>query len=281
MFAIVFSLLAAVSYGVGDFFGAIASRKMHTVTVSFLGHIASSLVAGLGVLFVGGIWSGDGVFAGSTAGALEAVAFLVFYMAMARGKVAIIAPLVSVIYAIVPVVWAVFAGEALRSTGWFGILLGFLAIAFLAGGSENNDSAKPLGIIVILQATFAGVLWGFSTVALDFAPTDSGATPALAAGLTSFVILSLVMAFTPRSVRGNLKRDELLPSLLAGGLFGLANCLILEALATGQLALVGLLTALYPLSTVLLARFILKERLSIRQWSGIAMAIAAAMLISI
>ncbi len=55
----------------------------------------------------------------------------------------------------------------------------------------------------------------------------------------------------------------------------LANLLYLIATRSGPLSVVVTLASLYPASTVLLARVVLHERLSPRQWVGVACALIA------
>ena len=67
---------------------------------------------------------------------------------------------------------------------------------------------------------------------------------------------------------------------MAGGLLDmLANLLYLLATRQGPLTLVVTLSALYPASTVLLARVLLQERLSGRQWAGVSVALMAIVLL--
>ena len=294
MFAIAFSLIAALSYGIGDFFGALASRKLHPLSVSLVGHSASSIAAGIALLFIPSAWSTGGTWSGVIAGACEAVGFLVFYYVLAVGPVAIVAPMVSVIYAIVPVAWAVCAGSHLTPLAAAGVALGLASVVALSvapkGGAESDDELaaaaaagrKPgINLGLVLLATIGGVTWGFATVALDMAPTAAGASPAVAGALTALGLVAVAYVFARGRIRTRFTTDSVRNSMLSGGLFGFANAFILLALATGALALVGLLTAMYPLATVLLARFALKEHISRVQWFGIAGAVTAAALMSI
>lgn len=293
MLAVLFSLTAALSYGIGDFFGALAARKLHPVSVSVVGHAASTGAASLALVWIPSVWSATGTWSGVIAGACEAIGFLVFYYVLAVGPVAIVAPMVSVIYAVVPVVWAVCIGEPLSPLAATGVALGLAAVVALSiapkGGAESDEeraaaeaAGRKPGVNgwMIGLATVGGVTWGLATVALDVAPSESGATPAVAGAITALGIVLLVFAIMRKRISTPFTVASVRNSMLSGGLFGIANAFILLALVSGALALVGLLTAMYPLATVLLARFALKEHISKIQWLGIAAAIGAAALMS-
>ncbi len=55
---------------------------------------------------------------------------------------------------------------------------------------------------------------------------------------------------------------------------------LLEALSRGLLSLVSVITALYPVTTLLLARLVLGERVTGEQAVGLAVALTAIVLIS-
>lgn len=281
MFASLLSLIAAAAYGVGDFFGAIASRRTHPILVSFLGHIFYAVTAFLGLLLIQGQWSQGATWTGIATGASEALGFLVFYYALTLGRVAMVAPLVSVIYAIVPVVWGLGTGDQLSTAGWIGVVLGLLAVVALSmeSGEADGDEKKPLSVVLSLSL-IGGVMWGFSTVALSYAPDQSGMVPVFLAGLTAFALMALIVLATRKKMVEAYASDALAPSIWSGVLFGVANLFIITALRFGSLSLVGLLTALYPLATVFLARFILKEQIGRVQWFGIGLAVTAAALLS-
>ena len=281
MFAALLSLIAAAAYGVGDFFGAIASRKTHPILVSFIGHIFYAVTALLGLLLIQGQWSSAATWTGIATGASEALGFLVFYYALTLGRVAMVAPLVSVIYAIVPVAWGLGTGDQLSTDGWVGVGLGLLAVLALSmeSGVDSSEEKMPLAVVLIL-ALVGGVMWGASTVALSYSPADSGMVPVFLAGSTAFVLMGLIALATRKRLVATEDRSAIAPSVWSGVLFGVANLFIITALRFGSLSLVGLLTALYPLATVFLARFILKEQIGRVQWFGIGLAIVSAALLS-
>lgn len=70
-------------------------------------------------------------------------------------------------------------------------------------------------------------------------------------------------------------------ALLTGILGGVGNIAFFQALgAGGNASVVTPVTALFPMVTVLLALVVLKERLRLVQWAGLALAFAAIYLLS-
>ncbi len=81
----------------------------------------------------------------------------------------------------------------------------------------------------------------------------------------------------PRHIEGGSVRVH---TAVAGSLDALANLLYLLAIREGLLSVVSVLSALYPVTTVLLARIVLGERLQRVQQLGMAIALPAAALIA-
>jgi uncharacterized membrane protein len=76
----------------------------------------------------------------------------------------------------------------------------------------------------------------------------------------------------PRSVAG--------PAAMAGLIDAVANILALLALQQGLLSLVAAITSLYPASTLLLARLVLREKLRRVQVFGLVVAAVAVILMT-
>ena len=81
--------------------------------------------------------------------------------------------------------------------------------------------------------------------------------------------------------RAALKSRVLLTIFSAGALDATANILFTLASRTGSLTVVGVLTALYPLGTILLARLVLKEHVAATQKIGIALTLTASLLLAL
>jgi len=133
-----------------------------------------------------------------------------------------------------------------------------------------------------LLSVASGLSLGVSVVLLDLAPAGAGLVPAfidMAGGLvlvTGLAVAQWRAAWTAMTSW----RSHAAPAT-SGVLLGAANVLLVIALQHGDLAVVGVLISLYPLSTILLARLVDDEKPSILQWCGIAAALVASVLFGI
>jgi uncharacterized membrane protein len=96
------------------------------------------------------------------------------------------------------------------------------------------------------------------------------------------VVSLLVLPFGWRDRRRfRIARSALWLGIAAGLLGGISELSFLAALGHGgQLSVVAVLTALYPATTILLARFVLGERWNAVQAAGLVIAALAVALIS-
>ncbi len=90
----------------------------------------------------------------------------------------------------------------------------------------------------------------------------------------------LVAAFALRRSLGA-ARPSVPASAGAGALDSLANFAFLLAVRSGNLAVVAVITALYPAGTVLLARAVLAERIGTTQLAGLGLAAVAVALLAV
>jgi len=286
MLVVVLALIAALGYGVSDFYGAVAARRIGAVTATLASYGSGVVLIGLGSLVVPGAWSTGAVVFGAIAGVAVAFGFLAFYAAFSIGPVVSLAPLIAVLYTAVPVGWALGRGEQLPGVAWAGIGVGLLAVLALSvslpGEAERAEqrAARPAPKAIALGIV-AALGMGGSAVALDYAPKDSGLTPAFVESAVAVCVLMVVFSAIRRPPGGAADHRGVLVALGAGVLLAVGNGLFVLALQRGSLALVSVLVALYPLATVLLARIVFRERISRVQWIGVALAIIAAVLMGL
>jgi len=270
------ALLAAAGFGISDVTGAVAARRASALTVT-LGIQAVGMVALIPALWVvTGTRSPQALLIGGLAGGLGAIGLVIYLRAMAVGPIGVISPISALVGAGVPVGWGVvLLGEQVGPRQLTGILLGLLAVgavAYVPGSSIRSDGARS-----ILQALVAGAAFGLFFVALNASPPGSGLWPLV--GARSVAITVLLAAVL-------LRRRPLLPRgvgglvLVSGVGDILANALFLAATRVGLLSLVSLLTSLYPVVALMVARWWLQERLTTTQAGGVLAALLATALLA-
>jgi drug/metabolite transporter (DMT)-like permease len=277
--AVVLALASAVVYGASDFLGGLASRK-----ASVFGVVAVSQLAGLVALIALLPWLGGPAGAvdlawGAAAGLAGATGLVIFFRTLARGVMSVVAPVTAVTAAAVPVLVGLLGGEQIGVLSGLGILLALVAVVLVSaeGGLAALRGARPASIAPALAA---GAAVGVFFVFLDRTGDETGLTPLVAARVASVLLVVLVA----RAGRKPLAVGRAaLPLVLCSGVGDMtANALFLLATQQdAQLAIVGVLASLYPVSTVVLAQVVLRERLVPAQLAGLASAFVAVVMITL
>lgn len=279
---ILLSLVTAALYGSADFCGGLAAARERTSRV-LLGAHAIGLV-GIAVVawFAAEQFSWRDAGLGAAGGLWGLVGVLLLYRRLAEGPMHVVAPLSGVMSAATPALWGVAGGERLSGGAWVGVVLALGAIVLVSVGSER--SGAPVTPRVIVESLLSGIGFGAFFVFLAETTDEVAPWPVASARLTTVCVLLVVVVLVGRA------DDDGRPATPRTiGLWGLiawagladtgANATFLFATQHGDLAVVSVLSSLYPLSTVLLARVILGDRMSPRQFAGLAAAIAGTALI--
>jgi drug/metabolite transporter (DMT)-like permease len=275
LLAIALALGASLSWGLGDFLGGLKSRTLHVLTVLVL-----SQVAGLAAALVWVVASGDG-FPGWSATALAAAAgasgcigIATLYRGMAIGAMGIVAP-ISAVSAVIPFVVGVGSGERPSALQVGGILVALTGVAVASREPRAQGGGRAAGIgLALLAALGFGLFFAFADRA-----ADESVPYAVASARGTALVLSLAAALL---VGVSLRPGRsVLPALAAVGLCDVgANMLFSLATTRGFLSIVAVLSALYPVTTVVLAALVLHERVARTQRLGVAGALVGAALIA-
>lgn len=276
--SVVLALGAALSWGVSDFIGGVTSRR---VALNWV--LMCTQLVGLVIVLpfaLGRGWPGfDGVtilFAvgGSLAG-LVGIASL--YRAIALGVASIAAP-ISGTGAILPVAFGLVRGEPTSVLQDAGMVLALLGIVAASRTGEEQAHLGPDAGKGVAFAVLAAIGFGGFFILLHEASTRDVLWAVTIQRATGFGLLALI-ALVRRPACPPTWRDA--PRLVAvGTLDQSANVLYGFASTIGLVSLSSVLVSLYPMMTVLLARVVLKERMSLVQRSGVALAIAGAALVA-
>ena len=266
-----FALGASLSYGIADFVGALAARRASALTVT-LGMQTIGLLVLLPFLpFLPGQPSTAAIVIGAVSGTAGTAGLVIYLRAMAIGPIGVVSPLAAVSGAAVPVAWGAFVlGDELSSLQTFGVLLALVSVLVVAWVPGSAVGAADLrGVIGGLAS---GVLFGSFFIALDATPADSGMWPLVGARFASTIGVLLLLRLVSRPAH----LGAALPQVMFAGTMDMgANVLFLLATRGGLLSISALLSSLYPVVALLLARRVLKERLNPVQASGVVGALVA------
>jgi drug/metabolite transporter (DMT)-like permease len=273
--AVVYGLASAASWGAGDFTGGFASKRSSVYSVIVISQLVGALfLVGLTFALAESMPSLDNLILGGIAGLSGAIGLVALYTGLARGRMAIVAPVTAVVAAFFPVIVGIVSEglPAPRRLVGFGVAL--IAIWFLS--QAGNGSALRLNELAL--PTLAGLGFGLFYILIDQVSQAAILWPLVAARIASISMLSLFIA---------VRRQEKMPATnqlfivaLAGALDAGGNAFFALATQVGRLDISAVLASLYPAATVLLAWLILKERLVRQQWLGVVAALIALVLIA-
>jgi drug/metabolite transporter (DMT)-like permease len=234
---------------------------------------AAGLVALLPALaLVPGEWSLAAVGTGAAAGIAGVGGLLLYLRGLAAGPMGLVAPLSAVVGAGLPLAIGMLGGERPGPLAWVAIGVALVAIVLATAGARG-DAATGAGLALGLAA---GVGFGLFFIGVDAAPADSGLVPVLAGRLVSVPLLCA--AVLVRGKGGPLRSGGLM--VVGGAADALANVLFLLAARAGELGVSAVVVSLYPVVVVLLARFVLHERLTGAQLTSAGLALGASVLLA-
>ncbi len=269
--------MSSLSWGTADFLGGLASRRVGSLRVLSVSYPAGGvLITILALLFIPGVLSGDAFVVGIASGAVGAVGMGLLYAALSRGQMGIVSPITAVLSGAVPVVVGLLLGESLSPVVVAGIVTAGLAVILVSRESGPHKKTPTHAIVLAIASGLA--IGGYLSI-LGSAPENSGIWVATIGRWFSSALVIVALLMTLRRGRGDSSKSAAFPwnlALAAGALDALANAVFQLAAQRGLLAIVAVIGSLYPAATVLLARFLLHERMSRVQLTGVVLALFAA-----
>jgi drug/metabolite transporter (DMT)-like permease len=283
MLATWLALAAAVCYGLSDFAGGLLSKTRPVWMVATASQLTAAVATAAVALLVPG-YPGTADFAwGACDGIAGAIGVSALYRGLSQGRMAVVAPISGTGAAVVPVLVGLATGDRPPLLAWAGIAIAFPAIYFIpqAGSAhrpEGGGSPTPMmtgaGYGIIAGLGFGAL---FSCVAQI--SHGAGFLPVALAQAVSAVTVAVIAASLHQPW---VPRGHGLTAVFAFGLLGTA-ALILFLIATrhGLLAIVAVITSLYPASTVVMATIILREKIGRLQAAGLGLAVIAVVLVTL
>ena len=271
------ALASSLAYGAADFLGGVAARGAHVLRVVVVAAPASLLVELILWPAAGARFELGAVTWGAASGVASAASFALLYRTLAIGPMSVLSPVTALVSAALPVAVGLLEGERVSALAVAGMVLALLAVVVVSGGTGARG-ARPSRTALML-AFGAGAALALQLVCLHQAPDDSGVAPLLVGRAVSSAVV-VGAAVLLRAQLGQ-RRPSVAGSAGAGALDSLANFAFLLAVRHGDLAVVAVITALYPAGTVLLARALLAERIGAAQVAGLGLAAVAVSLLAV
>jgi drug/metabolite transporter (DMT)-like permease len=275
--AVILALGAAVAWGAADYIGGLKSRVVATIVVVAVGQATGLVLVAAVVAARGDDPPATRFFVYAVlAGVTGAVGIGALYRGLAVGAMSIIAPITAT-GAVIPVAVGVGTGERPSALQGAGLALAFGGVVLAARQPESEDLRGRVAAGVGL-ALLAALGIGSFFVALD-AASEGGVAWALLVQRTVCLALVLAAAVLVRPDFSVSRAD--VPAMVAiGALDMAANALFAVASTRGLVSVVSVVASLYPVTTVMLARLLLGERIAAVQQIGVAAALSGVILIT-
>jgi drug/metabolite transporter (DMT)-like permease len=268
---------SGLAWGAADFFGGIQSRRLPALTVAFWSQAAGALGLAIALALEGTRPPVTGIAWGLAAGAGSGIALVLFYRSLAEGTMSVVAP-ISACGAVVPVAAAVLTGDhpgVLAGLGVLTAIAGVVLVSRTRPAPERPAGNPGRSRRVLLMALGSALGFGLFYVFVDAGTTGARGGPlwVIAGARASSLVMLSTIALIGRGSALHWPGRRIGPVALVGIADTGANLLFAYAATTGNLAVVGVLGSLYPVATVILARWLLGERLSGGQNAGVALAL--------
>jgi drug/metabolite transporter (DMT)-like permease len=270
------ALGASASWGISDFLGGLQSRRFTAFSVLLVSQPVGAVLAFAVALTVGGSLPATEFALAAAGGAAVTLGLGAFYKGMALGSISVVATVGS-LGVLVPVAAGVIRGETPGAIQDVGACLAIGAVVLVA--REPDPEWREANRRSIGLAAVAALGFGTFLLLIDRAASHDAAWAVAAARAGGAVLLLAGAAYLrpglPRA------RGPVLAALLAIGFFDiLANSLYAVASTHALLPVVSVAASLYAAVTVLLARFVLGERLAPSQRGGVVIALLGIALIA-
>jgi drug/metabolite transporter (DMT)-like permease len=279
LISILFGLTSAITWGVGDYAGGIASRRTNAYRATWYGE-----AFGLVMLLVTAAvyreqplpWQ-DWAWC-VLAGALGATGLLILYRSLAAGQMSTAAPVSGLMAAALPVVVGLLLQGLPRPASYLGFALALLAVWLISQGT--GASPKALARLTELRLPLiSGICFGMYFILIHQGSQHALLWPMIAARCSGTICLT-IFAAVKREVR--LPGVTLLPWILLNAVGDIGgNTFYVLAGQAGRLDVAAVLSSLYPGTTVILAWLLLREKITRFQLAGILAALAAIAMLTI
>jgi drug/metabolite transporter (DMT)-like permease len=280
--SVVLATLCGLIWGIGDFAGGKAAQRAASLPVAWGSKVIGLPLLGLYMLLTYVPAQLAPMAWGAVAGAAGMVGLGLFYRALAAGAMAVVAPITAVTSAAIPVVVGLLLREPATGLRLLGIGCALAAIAMISLVPRRPEEPTRLTSVMLGLSFGAGAAFAlyFLLVAQAGRVADGqvGLWPVVASQCSALVVGGLAILLRRP---GPWPQGRTVGWMAMAGPFDMtSNALFLVASRTGDISVVAPLASLYPVTTVILALVVDRERLRAVQGVGLALAVVALVLVS-
>jgi drug/metabolite transporter (DMT)-like permease len=274
---VLFGLGSAAAFGVGDFSGGLATRRVSGVTVAGLAQ-AIGLAALLVVLAVlrPAAPSPGSLGIAALAGICGGIGLVTLYAGLSLGSMGIVAGLSGVGSVALPLLLGYLLGLApVSAAQWLGVVVTMAAVGAASGATRQGVQARAVALGIA-----AAVGFGIWFLLLDLAARESGSeTWTLVAARAAATVLIGGAALLRRQSAGLRAAWPIV--VLAGTMDVTGNAAFVLARSTLPVGVAAALSGIYPVVTMLLARAVLRESLPQLGVAAVILAVVGIAIISL
>ncbi|MEV0589469.1 DMT family transporter [Nonomuraea sp. NPDC050310] len=271
------ALGAGLGWGASDFLGGLKSRSRPLPSVLLISQ-ATALVLLAIVTVVRGVGPPDVAFLAQAviAGLGETVGIAALYRGLAVGTMSIVAP-VAALAPVIPLIAGLAAGQAPGARQGAGLMLATLGLIIASRGPAIGAGNRPWASI--LYGLLAALGFGAFFLTMASAGLADTGWALLTARLTTVLVITSVIVLTRHRVA--VRRNDLPVLAVIGVLIVAADAQYAWASMLGPVSVAAVLGSLHTVVTIMLARIVLKERLTRSQAIGIGVVLAGVLTLSL
>jgi drug/metabolite transporter (DMT)-like permease len=275
MLGVLLALSSSLMWGFADYIGGLQTRSRQVLSVVLISQFAGFVVIAAVVAVRGVGWPGaEAMLPAVVAGLMGAFCIVTFYLALSYGPMSIVAPVLAS-SASIPVIYGLVRGERPSLPQLAGLLATLVGVILVSSTSSDGHLRGRRGIgFGVIAALLLGTL-------LVFFSRASAADPYWAPLVLRTVSMLAVGAFVlVRRVVPRVDRRALAVIAAIGVLDMLANLAYSVSTTLQLLSITAVLSSLFPVVTVALARIHLGERVTRVQGAGSALTMLGVLLVA-
>lgn len=276
--AMLFGLFAAVSWGAGDFSGGLATKRVHIIGVVIVSQIIGiTLLALCAFVLQEAIPPIADLLLGALAGVIGLVGLACLYRGLAIGRAGIVAPISSAISAIIPIIYSIIISGWPQATQTVGFILALISICLVSYSAGREEQLRGFRLAIVAGLGFAGFF-----ILLDRIESNSVFWVLIAARSASLFIMMIFVLVSRHAIETFVPRGKEFGIVALAGVMDVGgNVFFVLATQSNRLDIASVVASLYPAVTILLAWWLLAERLTTLQLVGVTTALLAIALISL